>query len=157
MFKHFVVHPQIAMIPALATCAAGMQGKFWEFEHAVWNSAWDIQAGPRMKDATLLNEDNMVKLATDMKLNVDKFKTDLKGDKCKNDVNGGMATLSKLGVRGTPAFFINGRYLSGAQPIDAFKSVIDEEIKKADESIKAGTKPADYYQTAVVEKGKKSL
>jgi predicted DsbA family dithiol-disulfide isomerase len=157
VFKHFVVHPQIAMTPALATCAAGMQGKFWEFEHAVWNSAWDIQAGPRMKDPQLLNEDNMVKLATDMKLNVDKFKTDMKGDKCKNDVNGGMTTLSKLGVRGTPAFFINGRYLSGAQPIDAFKSVIDEEIKKADEAIKAGTKPSDYYQTAVVEKGKKTL
>jgi len=157
VFKHFVVHPQIAMTPALATCAAGMQGKFWDFEKAVWGSAWDLQTGPRMKDAQLLNEDNMVKIATDMKLNVDKFKTDMKGDKCKNDVNGSMAMLSKLGVRGTPAFFINGRYLSGAQPIDAFKSVIDEEIKKADESIKAGTKPADYYQTAVVEKGKKTL
>jgi protein-disulfide isomerase len=156
VFKHFVVHPQTAMTPALATCAAGMQGKFWDFESAVWDGAWDRQAG-RPKDMAKLNEDNMVKLATDLKLNVEKFKTDMKGDKCKNDVNGGMATLSKLGVRGTPAFFINGRYLSGAQPIESFKSVIDEEIKKADDAIKAGAKAEDYYKTAVMEKGKKTL
>ncbi len=156
VFKHFVVHPTTAMTPALATCAAGMQGKFWEFEKAVWNSAWDVTSG-RPKDLQMLNEDNMNKIATDLKLNVDKFKADLKGDKCKSDVNGGMAVLSKLGVRGTPAFFINGRYLSGAQPIDSFKTIIDEEIKKADEAIKAGTKPEDYYKVAVMEKGKKSL
>jgi protein-disulfide isomerase len=32
------------------------------------------------------------------------------------------------GVSGTPAFFINGRVLSGAQPFEAFKRVIDEEL-----------------------------
>ena len=127
VFKHFVVHPQTAMTPALATCAAGMQGKFWEFEKAVWNSAWDVQAG-RPKDLQMLNEDNMNKIATDLKLNVEKFKSDLKGDKCKGDVNNGMAILSKLGVRGTPAFFINGRMLSGAQPFEAFKDIIDQEL-----------------------------
>ncbi len=157
VFKHFVVHPQTAMTPALATCAAGMQGKFWDMEKAVWNSAWDIAAGPRMKDVNNLNEDNMVKLATELKLNVDKFKADMKGDKCKSDVNNTMATLSRLGVRGTPAFFIDGRYLSGAQPIEAFKTIIDEEMKKADDAIKNGTKPDEYYKTAVMEKGKKTL
>ena len=157
MFKHFVVHPQTAMTPALATCAAGMQGKFWEMEKAVWNSAWDIAAGPKMKDVQLLGEDNMVKLATDLKLNLDKFKADLKGEKCKNDVQGTMAALSRVGVRGTPAFFINGRYLSGAQPIEAFKALIDEELKKADEAVKGGAKPDEYYKTAVMEKGKKTL
>ena len=38
----------------------------------------------------------------------------------------------KFGARGTPNFFINGRNFRGAQPIEAFKSVIDEELKKAD-------------------------
>jgi protein-disulfide isomerase len=156
VFKHFVVHPQTAMTPALATCAAGMQGKFWEMEKAVWSSAWDSQSG-RMKDVQLLNNDNMEKLAGELKLNMDKFKSDMNGDKCKKDISDGMATLSKMGVRGTPAFFINGRYLSGAQPIEAFKAVIDEEIKKADEAIKGGTKADEYYKTAIVEKGKKSL
>jgi protein-disulfide isomerase len=35
-----------------------------------------------------------------------------------------------LGVTGTPSFFINGRFLSGAQPFSSFKKVIDEEISK---------------------------
>jgi protein-disulfide isomerase len=34
-----------------------------------------------------------------------------------------------LGVTGTPAFFINGRFLSGAQPFEAFQSIIDEELE----------------------------
>ncbi len=40
------------------------------------------------------------------------------------------AQASKLGVTGTPAFFINGRFLSGAQPFSSFKRVIDEELAK---------------------------
>ena len=55
-----------------------------------------------------------------------------------------------------PAFFVNGRSLSGAQPFENFKSVIDEEMKKADEAIKKGTKAEEYYQKAVVETGKKT-
>jgi protein-disulfide isomerase len=35
-----------------------------------------------------------------------------------------------VGVTGTPAFFINGRFLSGAQPFDAFKTIIEEELKR---------------------------
>ena len=37
-FKHFVVHPQVAITPALATCAAQKQGKFWEMETAIWEA-----------------------------------------------------------------------------------------------------------------------
>jgi protein-disulfide isomerase len=145
------------MTPALATCAAGMQGKFWEFEHAVWQASWDAEPRPHMKGAETLSAANMEKLAGDMKLNVEKFKADMNGDKCKQQISESMQQLSKLGVRGTPAFFINGRYLSGAQPIESFKAVIDEEIKKADDALKAGTKPEEYYKTAIIEKGKKTL
>ena len=56
-----------------------------------------------------------------------------------------MADAEKFGARGTPNFFINGRNLRGAQPIEAFKSVIDEEIKKADAKIAAGTPRGQVY------------
>ena len=39
-----------------------------------------------------------------------------------------MALAARVGARGTPAFFINGRFLSGAQPIENFKTIIDDEI-----------------------------
>jgi protein-disulfide isomerase len=37
---------------------------------------------------------------------------------------------SRLGVSGTPAFFINGRMVSGAQPLEAFAQIIDDEIAR---------------------------
>ena len=67
------------------------------------------------------------------------------------------AELAKVGTTGTPAFYINGRFLSGARPIEQFKAIIDEELKKADERIKAGTPAEKYYDEWVIGKGKKSL
>jgi hypothetical protein len=60
-------------------------------------------------------------------------------------------------VGATPAFFINGRFISGAVPIDNFITVIDEELKKANERIQQGTAKAQYYQQWVVDKGLKTL
>lgn len=37
---------------------------------------------------------------------------------------------NEVGVNGTPAFFINGRSLGGAQPFEEFKKIIDEELAK---------------------------
>ena len=56
------------------------------------------------------------------------------------------AQAAKLGANGTPAFFINGRFLSGAQPFDNFKALIDEELKKADKLIADGTPKKDLYK-----------
>jgi protein-disulfide isomerase len=154
--KHFVVHPQTATTPALATCAAQKQGKFWEMKHAIWESAWEVSPRPRMKDPGLLGEENMLKLAQELKLDMDRFKTDLASDACKAQLATHQRELASVGVDGTPAFYVNGRPISGAQPFENFKAVIDEEIKKVDEAIKAGTKPEEYYQKVVVEKGRKS-
>ena len=48
-------------------------------------------------------------------------------DKVKADMAEGQA----VGVNGTPAFFINGRMISGAQPFENFKAVIDDELARA--------------------------
>jgi predicted DsbA family dithiol-disulfide isomerase len=150
VFKHYVVHPQVATTPALATCAAQKQGKFHEYEDLVWAKSWE---GGRMGD---LSEATMLKYAEEVKLNVEKFKADMASAECKTQIENDQKALAAVGVRGTPAFFINGRFLSGAQPADRFKAVIDEEMKKADEAIKAGKK-ADEYYSSIVAGGKKSL
>ena len=41
------------------------------------------------------------------------------------------AQAAQLGLTGTPAFFINGREISGAQPLEAFAAIIDEELGKS--------------------------
>ena len=76
---------------------------------------------------------------------------------CSSVVQTDMRDLQKFGVGATPAFFVNGRYISGAVPIDNFVTVIDEELKKANERIQQGTPQAQYYQRWVLDKGLKSL
>lgn len=51
----------------------------------------------------------------------------------------------KLGVRGTPHTFVNGVVVNGAQPVDAFKKVVDEQLTEAQALIRAGTKPDQVY------------
>ena len=67
------------------------------------------------------------------------------------------AVASSFGVGATPAFFINGRFLSGAQPLPAFKALIDEELKKVEAAVASGTPAASYYQSAIVGKGLKKM
>ena len=59
-------------------------------------------------------------------------------------------------MTGTPTFFINGRKIVGAQPIDVFQQTIDQEIAKAEASTARGVRPEDAYATLMkgaVEKG----
>ena len=68
-----------------------------------------------------------------------KFKEALDKEKGKERIKKDMDDAAKFGARGTPNFFINGRNFRGAQPLEAFKAVIDEEIKKADAKLASGT------------------
>ena len=86
--------------------------------------------------------------------NVGKWKSCYSANKFKAKIQKDQATAVALGARGTPAFFINGRFLSGAQPFPAFQTLIDEELKKAKAS---GVSKADYYQKVVVGKGAKKM
>lgn len=155
--KQYVVHPQTATAPALAVCAADRQGKFPEMDEQVWEKVFKA----RKFDADRCWEtpdgcSTLVGLAQEIKLNVEKFKGDMKGD-CMAAIRKSQAELGNFGVSGTPAFFINGRFLSGAQPVEAFVSIIDQELAKANDAIAKGTPAKDYYNTVVVGRGQKSL
>jgi hypothetical protein len=54
--------------------------------------------------------------------------------------------LETLGQRGVPGFWINGRYLSGAQPIENFRTLIDDELAKARVDQAQGGNLSDYYE-----------
>jgi protein-disulfide isomerase len=148
VYKHFVVHPEIASAAALASCAAAQQNKFSEFEKLVWEKGFKAQD---------LSIEKMKALAAEAKLDMARFEAAMGGSDCAERVATDQADLNRLGVNGTPAWFINGRYLSGALPFEAFKKVIDEELAKAEAAIASGTKVEDYYRVAVLEKGVKDL
>ena len=156
VFKQFVVHPQIATAPALAVCAANKQGKFLQMDELLWDKGfkarqfdkdgsaeaggqaqrcWESAAG-----CPIVNG-----FAQELGLNLDKFKANLKGE-CQALLQKDMRDLQVLGVGATPSFFVNGRFMSGAMPIDSFSALIDEELAKATARIAQGTPRAGYYQ-----------
>ncbi len=147
IYAPYVVHPQTATLPAQATCAAHRQGKFKEVDEALWEKVFKTRQ---------FEEANIIAAAKEAGVDVAKFQSDLKGE-CAPWVQKHQASLTNFGVGATPAFFINGRFLSGAQPLPAFKAIIDEELKKAQERVAQGTPRESYYKTWVVEKGAKKL
>ncbi len=154
VYKQFVVHPDVATLPALAVCAAQKQNKFAPMEKLIWEKGWRDTGGfPRPDN---LGKETMEMFAKELKLDMAKFKAEMDGESCKQQLGDNKALLQRLGVRGTPGFFINGRFMVGAQPVDRFKAMIDEEIKKADDALKNGTKLQDYY-ASIVASGKKSI
>ena len=66
---------------------------------------------------------------------------------------GDTAAGQKLGATGTPAFFVNGRFLSGAQPYETFKTLIESEIKAAEALVAKGTPRARVYD-AIIKEGR---
>ena len=96
-----------------------------------------------------LTTDNLEKWAKEQGLNVSKFKKALADDKYGKTIQEQQALASSLGARGTPAFFINGRNLRGAQPLAAFTTVIDEEMAKAKALVAKGTARDKVYETTI--------
>ncbi len=129
-------HPR-AEPASIAALAAGEQGKYWEFHNKLFANQQALD------DATF------EKYAQELGLNLDKWKADLTSPRFKAQVTKETAQAVQLGATGTPAFFINGRKLSGAQPIDNFKKIIDEEIQKAQALIAQGTPASQVYEKTI--------
>jgi protein-disulfide isomerase len=140
VYKSFIVHPRDATPPALAACAAHAQGKWKPMDDLLWARAF---AERRFDEAF------MVKLAKLAKLDMKRFAEDMRGEGCKKAIDAERAALVAVGVSGTPSFYINGRYLSGARPVAELAALIDEELAKANAAIAGGVAAADYYETIV--------
>jgi protein-disulfide isomerase len=162
VYKQFVVHPQVATAGALAFCAAAKQGKAHEMDVALWEKGFKghqfdkDDAGQGGASQKCWESDAgcpvVLGFAKELGLDETKMKADMKT--CQQQIQKDMRDLQALGVGATPSFFVNGRFMSGAMPIDNFTALIDEELKKANAS---GIPAAQYYQTAVVDRGQKTL
>lgn len=91
--------------------------------------------------------------AGELGLEAARFERDRNDPKTTERVSAQSQQCTSLGARGTPSFFINGRILSGAQPIEAFRALIDEEAKEAAALLRKGVKPKKLYD-AIIEGGK---
>jgi protein-disulfide isomerase len=135
-------HPR-AKPAALAALAAAEQGHFWEYHERLF-------ANPKEQDDAALE-----RYARELGLDVERWKRDQGDARLEARIRQDSALALKLGAGGTPAFFINGRFLSGALPLEQFTALVDEELGKAQALVKAGARPADVY-ARVLERGVES-
>ena len=101
---------------AEAAHCANAQGKFWEYHGTLFNNQ------------SALATADLKRYAGELGLDQGKFDSCLDGGTFKAEVEKDFVDGGNVGVDGTPAFFINGRLLSGAQPFEQFKAIIDEEL-----------------------------
>jgi protein-disulfide isomerase len=117
VYKHLPLdnlHPQ-ARRAAEASWCAGAQNRFWQFHDVVY-------AEPNPNAVTLAT------LAGKAGVDVPSFESCLATGKAAPAVQAQAEEGARYGVNGTPGFFINGRFVSGAVPFDAFARLIDEEL-----------------------------
>jgi len=111
-------HPRAEPASIAARCA-GEQGKFWEYHRGL------LRGGTDFGDADLRSR------AQQLGLDLTAFATCQARPGGAAPIRASQAEGDKLGVTATPTFFINGRRLVGALPVDAFVEVIEEELARA--------------------------
>ncbi|HEX6903153.1 MAG TPA: thioredoxin domain-containing protein [Thermoanaerobaculia bacterium] len=109
---------QQAQKAAEASLCANEQGKFWEMHDAMFANQSALQV------------DQLKAQASQLGLNADQFNSCLDSGKHAATVQADMKEGSAAGVNGTPAMFINGRFISGAVPFEQVAQVIDDELRR---------------------------
>lgn len=120
-FKNFPLpfHNQARLAAEAAMCANEQNVKFfWKMHDSMF------------ADQTKLDKDNLISTAKKAGLKEADFKACLEAGKFKAKVEEDVVQGQKIGIKSTPTFFINGKLVAGAQPIEVFSEVIDEELAK---------------------------
>jgi len=112
------IHPQ-AFVAAQAGNCAREQGKFWEYHDKMFGNQSALQPA------------NLKQYAADVGLDTAKFDQCLDSSKYEARVQAALGVGGQLGITSTPTVYVNGRMINGAQPIEVFQSVIDEELARA--------------------------
>lgn len=107
---------------AEASECANEQDKFWEFHDYLF-------AHQQGENLGTFSKDNLKKFATELGFDTQKFSGCLDSEKYKTNVEKDLAEGRQAGVSGTPATFVNGMLIGGAQPYSNFKAIIDEKLK----------------------------
>ena len=113
-FKHLPLpFHQDAKLAAAAAIAAQRQDKFWELHDRLF------------ANQRALDREGLVSQAKAIGLNVSQFEGDLEDPAVIAQVERDQAEAKRFGINGTPTFFVNGRRITGAQPLDALRALID--------------------------------
>jgi protein-disulfide isomerase len=124
-WRDLPVFGQESVDAAVAERAAGQQGKFWEFNAATYAHAPE-------RAHLELTRDSLLQLARDAGVpDMARFESDLASPTLLSRANADANEARSIGATGTPLFLVNGTAISGAQPVDVFRQVIDSAFAKA--------------------------
>ncbi len=117
VFKNFPLdfHADSPLAHA-AALAAERQGKFWEMHDLIFANQHNLK------------RDNLLAEARSLNLDMDRFTADLDSADIKKQLESDKQEGQGLGINGTPSFFINGKPLSGAMPLEQFQAAINNEL-----------------------------
>ena len=109
---------QHARKAAEASLCAADQGKFWEMYDAMFATQQELAV------------EQLKARAAQLRLNAAQFNSCLDSGKHARTVEADLKAGAEAGVTGTPAMFINGRFISGAVPLEQITQVIDDELRR---------------------------
>lgn len=124
VYRHFPLSShKYAYEAALASEAAGIQGKFWDMHNILFERQddWVSLSNP---------EDKFVEYAEELELDSEKFHFDYGGDEVKGAVDADILSGNKLQVNATPTFYLNGRRLGPIRSYDEFSESVEEAINE---------------------------
>ena len=106
---------------ALAARAAQGQGKFWEYHDLLYQN----QSGG-------FSDEKLVGLARQAGLDAGRFEADLDSSEYERVVAENFREGQQRGISGTPTFVVNGRVLSGLQPVEVYEDAIEQAKREAE-------------------------
>ena len=116
VYRDFAILGPSSVDSAVAAECANEQGAFWEYHDILF------------ENQGAFSDDDLIGYAEQLELDVDAFSACIEDPEFINEVRRDSAAAQQIGARGTPAFLINGQFVSGAQPFDAFAALIDQEL-----------------------------
>lgn len=114
-----------AFSAARAAEAAAAQNKFWEMHNALY-TAGNWQVWSTASDPTPY----FSQYAQQLGLNITQYKADFASTKVNDAINADMTAGNKLGIQGTPTFYLDGKQVTIAPTVAAFEKVINDAIAK---------------------------
>ncbi|MDK7083833.1 thioredoxin domain-containing protein [Pseudoglutamicibacter cumminsii] len=118
-FREANVFGEESVKAAQAAAAAGEQGKFLEFQKALYPGGKPMKSFP---------EDKMVEIAEELGLDAEKFKADMGSQKIADLVAQHQHKAAELGVTSTPMFIVGTQPVSGAQPTEQFELIVEQQL-----------------------------
>ena len=121
VFRNFpFLGPESQWAAEAAECAHE-QGRFWEYYDKLW-------ANQKGENTGAFSKENLKRFAAELVLETKAFNRCLDSGKYAEEVQDDKEEGQRLGVRGTPAFFIDGQLVSGAQPFSAVQQIIERKL-----------------------------